>query len=41
MNIMTGGRGGVDLPASEIRGVYEHLARHYEQFDEEPPSLDG
>jgi hypothetical protein len=41
MNIMMGGRGGVDLPEGEIRGVYEHLARHYEQFDEEPPSLDG
>lgn len=40
MNIMTGGRGGVDLPDDEIEDVYEHLARHYEEFDEEAPSLD-
>lgn len=40
MNIMTGGRGGVDLPNDEIEDVYEHLARHYDEFDEEPPELD-
>ncbi len=39
MNVMTGGRGGVDLPHGEIEDVYEHLARHYEEFDEEPPEL--
>lgn len=39
MNIMTGGRGGVDLPDDEIGDVYDHLARHYEEFDEEPPKL--
>lgn len=40
MNIMTGGRGGADLPEDEIQDVYEHLARHYEEFDEQPPGLD-
>lgn len=40
MNIMTGGRGGVDLPDDEIEDVYEHLAAHYEEFDEQPPELD-
>jgi hypothetical protein len=34
-----GGRGGVDIPAGERRDVWRHLARHYEQFDEEPPKL--
>lgn len=40
MNIMTGGRGGVDLPADEVEAVHGHLGRHYEEFDEEPPRLD-
>ena len=40
MNTMTGGRGGVDLPEDEIADVYDHLARHYEEFGEEPPALD-
>ncbi|MBW3621434.1 MAG: hypothetical protein KY461_14410 [Actinobacteria bacterium] len=37
MNVVQGGRGGVDLPEDEIDDVYEHLARHYREFDEEPP----
>ena len=37
MNVLAGGRGGVDLPAKDKRAVYEHLAAHYRQFDEEPP----
>ncbi len=40
MNVLTGGRGGADLPEDEIQEVYEHLAHHYEEFDEQPPSLD-
>jgi hypothetical protein len=40
MNVLAGGRGGVDLPEDDIAEVYEHLARHYEEFDEEPPALD-
>jgi hypothetical protein len=39
MNILNGGRGGVDIPASDRKAVYDHLARHYRQFDEEPPEL--
>ncbi|MEX2618876.1 MAG: hypothetical protein WD250_01535 [Egibacteraceae bacterium] len=38
MNVITGGRGGVDLPEDEIAAVYDHLARHYREFDAEPPS---
>lgn len=37
MNVVEGGRGGVDLPEDEIDDVYEHLAAHYEEFDEQPP----
>jgi hypothetical protein len=37
MNALLGGRGGVDLPKSDRKAVYEHLARHYRQFDEDPP----
>ncbi len=27
----------VDVPDDELDDVYEHLARHYREFDEEPP----
>lgn len=28
-----------DIPESDRPGVYRHLARHYREFDEEPPEL--
>lgn len=34
---LLGGRGGTTIPANEQRAVYNHLARHYRQFDKEPP----
>jgi glutamine synthetase type III len=37
MATLLGARGGVDIPAEDRRNVYEHLARHYREFDEEPP----
>jgi hypothetical protein len=37
MNVLRGGRGGVRIPEREKSDVYRHLAKHYEQFDEEPP----
>ncbi|MBW1666723.1 MAG: HK97 family phage prohead protease [Deltaproteobacteria bacterium] len=39
MGALLGARGGVDIPESDRRGVYEHLARHYRDFDEEPPEF--
>jgi hypothetical protein len=39
MNVLAGGRGGVDIHDKDRRAVWRHLARHYEQFDEEPPEL--
>lgn len=39
MGALLGARGGVDIPISDRRPVYNHLARHYEQFDREPPEF--
>jgi hypothetical protein len=39
MTVVNGARGGVDIPAADRRKVYEHLARHYEEFDEQPPEF--
>ena len=39
MNVVAGGRGGVQLPEENVQPVDEHLARHYRQFDEDPPDL--
>ncbi|MDR7534653.1 MAG: HK97 family phage prohead protease [Armatimonadota bacterium] len=41
MAALLGGRGGVDIPEADRRGVYRHLARHYEQFEREPPEFRG
>jgi len=37
MQALLGARGGVDIPASDRRGVYNHLRRHYLMFDRMPP----
>jgi hypothetical protein len=37
MSVLAGGRGGVDIPEKDKRDVWRHLARHYQQFGEEPP----
>jgi len=39
MNVVAGGRGGVKVPHEDVAGIYDHLAGHYRQFDEEPPAL--
>jgi hypothetical protein len=39
MAALLGARGGVDMPAADRRGVYNHLRRHYEQFDKEAPEF--
>lgn len=39
MAALNGGRGGVDIPDGDRRGVYDHLVAHYKQFDREPPEL--
>lgn len=37
MNVMLGGRGGVDMPDEDRRPVYDHIVRYYEKFGKEPP----
>ena len=39
MTVINGARGGVDISDADRRKVYEHLARHYDEFDEEPPDF--
>jgi hypothetical protein len=39
MTVVNGARGGVDIPSSDRRKVYDHLAAHYRQFGEEPPAF--
>ena len=37
--VLNGGRGGADVPASDRKGVYNHLARHMRDAGEDPPDL--
>lgn len=39
MGALLGARGGVRIPAEDRKGVYNHLAKHYKQFDKEPPEF--
>lgn len=39
MGALLGARGGVAIPSDDRRGVYNHLSRHYSQFDKEPPEF--
>ena len=37
MGAMMGARGGVSIPDADRRSVYNHLAKHYDEFGKEPP----
>lgn len=39
MGALFGARGGVDIPDGDRKEVYDHLAKHYRQFDKEPPDF--
>ncbi|MBW1990789.1 MAG: HK97 family phage prohead protease [Deltaproteobacteria bacterium] len=39
MAAMLGARGGVNIPEADRKGVYNHLAKHYAQFEKEPPEF--
>ncbi len=36
---LLGGRGGVNIPDDDRKGCYSHLAKHYADFDKEPPEF--
>lgn len=39
MGALMGARGGVDIPEDDRKGVFEHLAKHYADFEKEPPEF--
>lgn len=39
MAALLGARGGVDVPDGDRRGIYNHLSRHYRDFEEQPPEF--
>ena len=39
MAALLGGRGGVNVPDADKQGIYNHLAKHYAQFNKEPPAF--
>lgn len=39
MAALLGARGGVDIPNEDKKKVYNHLAKHYKEFDKEPPAF--
>jgi HK97 family phage prohead protease len=39
MAALLGARGGVDVPDNDRRDIYDHLVKHYEQFDKTPPDF--
>jgi hypothetical protein len=39
MGALLGARGGVKIAEKDRKSVYNHLAKHYEQFDKEPPDF--
>jgi HK97 family phage prohead protease len=39
MGALLGARGGVDIPEGERKAVYNHLAKHYDQFGKDVPDF--
>lgn len=39
MAALLGARGGVNIPDNDRKGVYNHLAKHYEEFGKKPPEF--
>lgn len=39
MGALMGARGGVDIPDADRKGVYNHLVKHYKQWDKDVPEF--
>ena len=39
MGALMGARGGVDIPTGDRKAVYNHLSKHYKQWDKEVPEF--
>ena len=39
MGALMGARGGVSIPGESRRGIYNHLKKHYDQFDKQAPDF--
>lgn len=39
IGVLNGARGGTTIPDDDRQGVYDHLARHLRDGDQEPPEL--
>ncbi len=39
MGVLLGARGGVDIPEADRKGVYNHLAKHYDDFGKTAPEF--
>jgi Escherichia/Staphylococcus phage prohead protease len=39
IGVLNGGRGGANIPDSDRKGVWNHLARHLRDAGEDPPEL--
>lgn len=39
IGVLNGGRSGTSIPEDDVQGVYDHLAAHIRDADEDPPSL--
>lgn len=39
MGALMGARGGVNIPDADRKGVYNHLIKHYKQFNKTPPEF--
>jgi hypothetical protein len=39
MGALLGARGGVQMPAGDKKGAYNHLVKHYKEFEKTPPDF--
>ena len=39
MGALMGARGGMKVPESDRKAIYNHLSKHYREFDKEPPEF--